>query len=1653
MMKKLSILLAVMVGTSQVVHYPHVVVAQEVSKTSPKGTMTLALNLDVLDPNILDKQMKLTLFEGDKEIGTIQLKQLVGMVGNYPYEIKTINPHLIELVLSELPRGEYFVQLEAEGYSTYKSEKITIDAYSKKLDLHTTQKGFTIGDITQDEVVDSTDFREVVNALGESDASKDLNKDGVVDIFELAVVNRTQEATGQPTLAQGDYVAGYEIGTVQVGEGTHIVEGSLEDMMDGKGPVKLEQENVSEANPLSVAITLKDETVVEAIELALPPTLALEGYAEVVYINEQGQEEVGQYPITKVATRNGSRSNQDRVVINLGKKVVMKKVTINVTKAVDAQGQTNYVTVLGVDFIQDIVPENPDIAQGVVKNVKAQGGDEQATLTWDRVTNISGYNVYVSDTASKDLKDYELAQKVVKEEAVITHYKNEPLENNKTYYFTVTSTQDNWESGLSEVVEATPQALKAPGKVDHVTLTPQDQSIKVSYQAAENATGYTIYYKEATEATYQKANETPITATSYELRGLKNDVAYDVYVTAQNSLGEGPASNVHQATPMKEEIKDPGVPTTNRLPREVIQDIRLLDMNNVEEAFYPEGFDIQNLVDDDFTTHWTAKAWHRNGSVETTFHTPHEMDYMVWVPRLDGNYSHSMGAHWQGNGHYQITIWEEGDDLDGPGTAVVPSALPIKRVSEQNKAFYILPFPKSTVKKIKVTNNIYAGAPTVTSVSELFFYEYDSLPEEIGNLFADATFTTLKSGVTQETINALRERLGDASSFYINHEVLSGEIELAQALLDGNLEARGVIHETLYSMPGLQPLGLSGKSGEEIVVYADIPEGETVRIRPTQYYGEVSAWKGADMTLQSGRNVITLPTIASTSHRGGPIYYTYSGENGAEVKLHAIHYSEHAELEQKAVQEIPVLDLYGWEAQTESQRKVIIEKYIHELTSYVTMLDEVKAAHRTSVLNTTELSLPHVLLSLPASEILLGINEETTTLEEKVQRVYDNTEAWMEQMHIMWTTYGVDEETFYDQRRENIRYMQMFSGAFMYAAGDHVGVEYGSTKPLVKGLPTTKGGSNTFGWGIAHEIGHNLDTIGEVEITNNIYSQFRMAWDDENQTQATRVPYEEVFKRVSGSNLVGSNNVFVELGMYWQLHLAYDGVYEQQEDNFYYNFNKRWRNGDHKNFAKADRVAVIASEVANKNLIPFFESWGKELSAEAKAIMSTYETETRDIQYLNDQSRAKRLEGWEDLTEVSLTTDLSFDEATQEVILNIAMDEATQAGLQGFKVSKNGKVIDFVLASESEYRDAVGAANNRNYQYTLTPVTVLGNTLEEIAVGDIKPEYDVVIDASQWTHEIVGDDIVITFDETVTASGVRLMNPEAHTADTIVIKKPTGEVTKTTPAGLMLGDSEEVTTRTTSAALVLEGGYSTIETLNFEANDTTAPNKFIAYFNKPQAPVEDKRIWNYDLNTVIISGVTDKEAFVQNLDFIEYPGDNVTFYDVAMGRLEADFVFDETAGADGMIAQDTVVILGTYRGDPVYNTLLINGEYAEVDHSNGTQEKVIRPINGYSLLLAEVPEDGAVSETSDGFFIFVPDIQAEEELGEHEHEEGEDHAHFDSIFPIRMQAELKRSDHPNQPSIDDRTTSTTSWMMTPSYEHLPLITFESLATLEGKNYE
>ena len=67
-------------------------------------------------------------------------------------------------------------------------------------------------------------------------------------------------------------------------------------------------------------------------------------------------------------------------------------------------------------------------------------------------------------------------------------------------------------------------------------------------------------------------------------------------------------------------------------------------MNNYDRNSYTTAkpFDVRNVIDGDYSTHWTARDWYSNEHVEVTFTQPVSLSAALWVPRLDGSYPRNM---------------------------------------------------------------------------------------------------------------------------------------------------------------------------------------------------------------------------------------------------------------------------------------------------------------------------------------------------------------------------------------------------------------------------------------------------------------------------------------------------------------------------------------------------------------------------------------------------------------------------------------------------------------------------------------------------------------------------------------------------------------------------------------------------------------------------------------------------------------------------------------------------------------------------------------------------------------------------------------------------------------------------------------------------
>ncbi len=1498
---------------------------------------------------------------------------------------------------SGLPREDrYRVSLAGKGFSPYTSRELEIKDCAPRLCVSAESGGFALGDVDGDGTIGQGDLDRVFAAFGTSDPNADLNLDGKVDLVDLSLVHHNMAAKRPEEVYDGalspeglvdlDAVA-RELarGGVQITNGA-----SIEDLfLDNGQKVRLV---AGEGSLCQIPVTFAQPKEMSQLSILSPAaTGALEEGSVLVEYEDGSTEEI---PFDKTppagvyATER--RLGESEVVIRLGKRVPVKKITITVEKVYGEDGAATYAVVEKIEFLRDIIPENLDLGASIPRNVYAQAGSGSATLTWRPVDNVDGYLVKYGEAQNALSRQL----KVGAPEAVVSG-----LKNLTTYYFSVCAYSGDWTSGPSAVVSCVPQPSKAPLPPDNLSLTPEDSAIAVSWKKTEDAAFYNLYYKETAGKDFALAAE-KTTGTSFTVTGLVNDTSYDFYVTAGNQIGFSKPSLTATGKPEKEILNFPTLPTLNRIPNSAIVNAWLENKNNVSGE-YGGKFDPKWMYDGDFETHWTARVWWESSRITFEFDEEQSMDYLIYVPRLNKGFPQSLQrysiAAWDKDGNMTWLTPDEGKLTNMPEGNV--GIAPIVRNDPKTTGYAILPFKRSDhIKKLSVLVRQGDGTPQPSSLSEIAFYTYDDIDDSIAALFRDSSYTQIAPDATKARIDELRARLQSGDGYYVNKEILLDELDLAERLLAGDGSALGRVVDTLQARDAgkdpkristLQPAGVTAAAGSQVVVYAQIPEGEIVNLIPTQHYAEAAKWRSPVQKLENGRNIITIPRINDVSpQKGGSLYLEYAGDRAGEIRLQF-----------RGGTAIPVLELSDWHQLDPATIKVRITLYLEELERYynASLAGMNGQTLQTHYLNATEISFPHVLLSLPASQVRAGLGTG-----DKAEALYQDGLAWEELMTLMYRTHGVSSEALEaSASRHNIRYMRMFGNAFMYAAGNHIGIGFGSCSGMTGGRPVSATGAGNpnglFGWGIQHEIGHVMDTLGKAEITNNIYSLFAQTYDGGDNALASRLEksnkYEGVYQKVTSGQSGMSNDVFVSLGMYWQLHLAYDGA----DDNFYQRLNQVYRGGGDDGFMAA------ASQVAGHDLSDFFQSWGFEPGGQSGPV------EERKLQYLTDQSRRERMAGTRRQSGSAGIT-ASYDKEARWATVTIT--PVPDAKMLGYEISRelNGKTetVAFLSAASGAtvWTDTLGSVNNKAVTYSVKAVDILGYVISEAQAQELNIAHDNIIPREEYGRTQGEDGVILaTFHQARPVAGIRFNSfslPDGRVLDSGPVPQTNGTVT--------VEASQDGETYTT----VLETGWQ-------ELADTAGTLRF---FTRKD---HDGSICPFDAKIIRVSGLPQGMT-PEAMDFAAYPGDSIQFGENGTGILAEDY---------GELKAGTLIITGSFRGNPVFNTVRLYGRNQTGDMAKDEiteQDRV--PLEGEVYLFAALPESGDMGEIDNGLWVFVPKQQTEGSAAAQE--DGE--ACLSSLLPTWIMAELHRTDVPEGGS--GRITSTTRWIPSPTYESMPKITLE-----------
>lgn len=1477
-----------------------------------------------------------------------------------------------------LPRDvQYRVRLEGRGYQSLTSGPLSLDEYAPRVYISAKSGGFALGDVTGDQVIDGQDLSRVSGALGKSPADADVNQDGKTDITDLALVHhnmgerRAEEVYAGALTVSGILDAG-AIADEMAGAGLSL-EGKLEDLFEDNGrSVRL---TAPAGGTLEIPITLAEPKEMSEIRIVSPAVDgALEkGSVQVEY--EGGFSENIDYDLTPPEETHATEREAGvrTVVIPLEGRVPVKKITITVEKVLGEDGKARYTIIEKIEFLQDIVPDNIDLGASIPKNVTAAPGSRQVSLSWRAVDNVDGYIVRYGTSAAALTRQL----RVGTNSAVITG-----LKNLTAYYFTVSAYSGSWNGDASAAVSCVPQPDRAPLPPDNLSLSPEDSAIAVGWKKTEDAEFYNLYYKKSSDKEFQIVKE-EYPSVSCVVEDLENGVSYDFYVTAGNQKGTSGPSLTASGTPVKEEIDPPVLPTRNRIPNSAIVSAQMENPKNVSDP----GFDVRQVYDEDFETSWTARVWWESSRFTFEFDEEQDMDYLIYVPRLNRGYPESIArysvAAWDEDGNMTWLTPDEGKLTNRADTSLAPTL----RGNPKETGYAILPFEHNEhIKKISVLVRQWDGARKPSSLSEIAFYTYDDIETSVAALFSDRSYTSLVPGVKQEQIDELRARIENTDGYLVHQDVLLDELDLAAALCQGDKTKLGAVVDHVQSRDAsadprrintFQPIGVTAEAGKQVVFYAQIPEGEKVYIVPTQHFAEAARWSGQAIELRNGRNILTMPRINDVSpQKGGSLYLQYAGSRADEIRIQV-----------RGGTKIPLLELSDWHDLSENEVRARMDAYLAELERYCgeTLRGLGSSALQTSILNATEIAFPHVLLSLPATEVRRGLDGGADAL-------YNDGLAWEELMRLMYYTHGIDEAALEGSAsRHNIRYMRMFGGAFMYAAGNHIGIGYGSASGMMGGRPTSvtgKGNANgLFGWGIQHEIGHVMDSLGKAEITNNIYSLFAQTRDGGENALPSRLEksnkYESIFAKVTSGQRGMANDVFVSLGMYWQLHLAYDGA----DGNFYHDLNRLPGSK-----ANDNAFMAAASEVAGKDLSEFFSAWGLTPSGQSGG------REERRIQYLTDESRRERMAGTQ---KQSGSVGITASYSAERRMATVSIAPVSGAKMLGYEIVRelNGEteVVGFLSARSGEtvWTDSLGSVNNKAVTYSVNAIDILGYPIASASAGQLEISHDNLIPRDRYTWSS-DDGLIASFSGAPSVAGIRFggESAEGATLPSVTLGLSGGNILVEADAG---------------------SGFTPV--LEIPADEVEADRLY--FFTRKDA---DGSICPCDAVSVRISGVSAEAA--EQIDFAAYPGDNIQFGEI--GRLGESY---------GDIPAGTLIVTGSFRGNPVFNTIHVYGRSQSGDMASGELTETDRvPLEGRIYLFAALPKTGDMAEIDNGLWIFVPSQQSDTLSG------GEDGACTGSLLPTQVMAELIRTNVPEGGA--GRVTGDTRWISSPTYESMPTIRLE-----------
>ena len=1555
---------------------------------------------------------------------------------------------------TELANGNYRLRVSAPGFATY-TQQITVNGQGVGVSLMT---GFLqgivyeagsahpgvllIGDVNGDGVVDGADRESLAKAIDSDDLrdGMDLNGDDKVNLIDLELFAKGYLVTAD-TMAMLEKFVPASLITPAVGSGTRIRQGELKDLLENDGSVTLAPENgaaISGSNPVTVEFDFGSTATMDGIEITSGEnTVFTQAELTIVYEDVDGKEQTQTVGVKSgvhallLGEMKGEIDEHGNIQINLGGRVAVKKVTLKIT---GVGGGNNLAEISKVEFINGMENRIPEPQMDIPQQVAVEPGSKEFTVSWSSCVNVTGYEVAVT---VGDKTEYHMTAGT---RMTVTLFGGKELANGTEYRVKVQSLNGTWRSGYGAELVVVPKSAGKPDKPDNVKAVGGYKSITVSWKQMKDTDFYNLYYRERGAASYQKIEG--ITTNSYTLMQLRDITEYQIYVTGVNAYGESPASleciaktvDMNPAVMPKYRLINTGA--EGEKGAHIVSATQKGQM--VDSPLDTAAGTAWGTVDKKASSYYSRSTWDDGGfnnlgevGLIYEFDDVYQIDTIAVEALVPSDMQYS---------YAKVRWWDEAGTASDQIVATV-----LKKQDAEGRTYFMIKLPAPVeAKKLQIGLARYLANTNLITVSEVYFYYYDSLADDIAALYADDLHTMLKENVTQADIDALRERINTqdpvSGEYHPDRELLLRELKTAEEILANTvLSSPVIIYNTITTsdvsrgfggLNAWQPLGVTAAAGEEITVYVGhnskkTGENTNLQLVVTQYHAESSPFYQVVANLKVGSNTVTIPKVWTTGgvESGGALYVQYTGSQPGD--RYAVRVSGGVQ--------VPVLDLY--QVTDDGERLSRTVAYVEALDAYVGRMENVhNEVHKDSgnrevdyaydekncILGASDILLDTMMLSLPAAQILSGAGNGSTG--ERAQRILSSMEAMEDMMYLFYQHKGLnagapDAKDQLPKMHLNIRYQRMFSGAFMYASGNHIGIEWDQTSGMMTAVPVQSDAQGKyisgqyFGWGIAHEIGHciNQSAYEVAEITNNYYAQLAQAKD---KNEGMRFAYDNVYQKVTSGTKGASPNIATQLAMYWQLHLAYDTGYnyktydnydEQLKNLFFARMDTYARDTTraprgaeagvalHLSGDKDQDLMRLACAAAERDLLTFFERWGMTPDAGTRAYAGQFEEETRAIYYVSDDSRAYTLThaGTGVLgTEGSVvalgdgTTAVTSASVPNQVNLTMDPINISHQEILGYEIVRcvvsGGQVERQTVgfATGETFTDTVAAMNNRVVFYEITLIDQYLNRSAVRTLAPLKIGHDGSLDKTFWTAETTGltpTELVAGKADTDAPCDPIPENPVIRTLD-----NDTGTVYRATvdsQAEIVLQFHQSLVVtglKYTAEMEVPSGQYEVYVWTQTNAWEQVAEGRFgsggteIIYFaNKDKAYTSTYATTAVKL---VFGKLDENEISIAELDVLGVTGDDVEFVSVdgvpAIGRLGADYQYG-TESFD-VIPEGSIVFTGAYKGNPAYNVLILydgNGAIVGGQAADGS-------LLAEQIILADIPEKGNITDTADGRWIY-----------------------------------------------------------------------------------